>query len=687
MAGLSPVDRGSPLRSVLLLVLGAALSLAGVGRAQTIKVNDPGSGSVPLAGNWQFHLGDDLSWADPGFNDSTWEKIRPDSAWGAQTHPSYTGFAWYRQRIEVDHQEATKAGKLALFIPPVQDAYELFWNGQKLGTYGRLPPDAKWWQSAHGVVYTLPNTSGVLALRVWKAPLSSVDPVDEGGLQGTPLAGDASVLTANEKAVAYERDERRLPDLLISAVTLVVGLLSFLLYLRDTKQGLYLWLALYLVASGLIGSRQLSAFFFGYTFHTNQLITQLLSSSMDISIWLILLALFGMAHQPRWKRVTAWLVAIYLAAQIIDITTILFWERGGVLPWIDGVTTAVYSITPLYVFVIVAVGLVRKNRLSLWPLIIAVCLNGLYSVVLNLAVQGNRFTHWTLGGRLGSIGVHAGIYFFGLGFLLSTLLFLALIFTIAHEQFLERERQSRIELEIKSAQEVQRILVPEETPAIAGLSIASVYRPAEEVGGDFFQVVPLAGGGALIALGDVSGKGLKAAMTVSLIVGTLRTLADYSQSPAAILFGLNRRLLGRTDGGFVTCLVARIDPDGDTTLANAGHLAPFRDAQELPVKGSLPLGLAADTEYDELEFQLHEGETLTLYTDGILEARNPAGELYGFERVAALVGSGRTIEQMVEEACNFGQEDDITIFRVTRLAHSAPAHAARLNLATQIAGA
>ncbi len=686
MVGVPAGGRALQLRSVLLLILAFGF-LAGAGVGEPIKVDDPGPGSVALSGKWQFHLGDNPAWADPNLDDSAWEQISPDTSWGAQTHPSYTGMAWYRARIEVDHSQATKTQKLALLIPPVQDAYELYWNGQKLGTYGRLPPDAKWWQSAHGVVYALPGTSGVLALRVWKAPLSSVDPVEEGGLQATPLIGEASVLTAQEKAVAYERDERRLPNLLISAVTLVIGLLSLLLYLRDRTQGLYLWLSVYLVASGLIGSRQLSAFFFGFTFHTNQLITQLLSSSIDISIWLILLALFGMAGEPRWKRATAWLVAIYLAAQLIDITTILFWEKGGVLPWIDGITTAVYSITPLYVFVIIAVGLRRRSRLSLWPLIVAVCLNGLFNVVTNLAVQGNRFTHWTLGGKLGSIGVHAGIYFFGLDFLLGTLLFLALIFTIAREQFLERERQSRIELEIKSAREVQRILVPEETPAIAGLSIASVYRPAEEVGGDFFQVVALPDGGALIALGDVSGKGLKAAMTVSLIVGTLRTLADYSQSPAAILLGLNRRLLGRTDGGFVTCLVARIDPDGDTTLANAGHLAPFRDAQELPVKGSLPLGLTMDTEYDELAFQLQEGETLTFYTDGILEARNQAGELYGFERVAALVGSDRSIEQMVEDACSFGQEDDITIFRVTRLEHSAPAHAARLKLATQIAGA
>ena len=499
------------------------------------------------------------------------------------------------------------------------------------------------------------------------------------------MLGDSSVLNAQMRSIAYANDERRLPNLLIAAVTLVVGVLSFLFYLRDRKQGLYLWLALYLVATGLIGFRGLAALRFGLTFHSNQLITQLLSSSQDISIWLILLSLFGMAHERRWRRATGWLIAIYLTAQIIDITTILFWEKGGILPWIDGITTAVYSITPLYVFVIIGVGLMRRNRLTLWPLIVVACFSGLFSVVLNLAGQGIRFTHWTLLDTLGGLGFHAGTYFFDLGFVLNTVLFLALIFTITREQFLEREKQARIELEIKSAREVQQILVPEETPAIPGLSIASVYRPAEEVGGDFFQVITLADGGALIALGDVSGKGLKAAMTVSLIVGALRAVAEYTQSPGGILQGLNRRLLGRTDGGFATCLIARIDPNGDTTLANAGHLPPYRDGKELPVNGSLPLGLSPDAAYDEMVFLLHQGETLTFYTDGILEARNAAGELYGFDRVAALVGSDRTIEQMVEEACNFGQQDDITIFRVTRLAESAPAHAARLNLATQIA--
>jgi Stage II sporulation protein E (SpoIIE) len=672
--------------AVLVLVL-AALSQPGTGRAEPLKVNNPGTGSVPLLGNWQFHLGDDKAWADPALDDSAWEQIHVEAPWGSQSHPSYSGFAWYRRRIEVDDSSAGGTKQLALLIPAAQDAYEIYWNGQKLGTYGSLPPRAEWWIVGHANVYPLPGTSGLLALRVWKAPLSSVDPAEVGGFSEAPLLGDASLLAIQARSIAYDNDERRLPNSLMAAVNLVIGVLSFLLYMRDRKQGLYLWLAVYLVAGGLQGLQGLSVFRLGMTWHTYQLVTQLLSSAGDISMWLILLSLFGMMHERQWRRATGWIIAAYLAAQVIDITAIWLWQKGGIMPWIDGISTAVYSITPLYVFLIIGFGLMRRNRPSLWPLILAVCVNGLFSCVVNLAGQGVRFTHWTAGARLQSIGVHIGGYFFSIFVILGTLLFLALIFTIAREQFLERERQARIELEIKSAREVQQILVPEETPAIAGLSIASVYRPAEEVGGDFFQVIATADGGALIALGDVSGKGLKAAMTVSLIVGALRSIADYTQSPAEILLGLNRRLLGRTDGGFATCVVARIDRSGTTTLANAGHLAPYREGKELPVNGSLPLGLTPDAAYDEVVFLLHEGETLTFYTDGILEARNAAGELYGFDRVAALVGSDRTIEQMVEEACNFGQQDDITVFRVTRLTQSAPANAARLSLATQIAGA
>jgi serine phosphatase RsbU (regulator of sigma subunit) len=251
---------------------------------------------------------------------------------------------------------------------------------------------------------------------------------------------------------------------------------------------------------------------------------------------------------------------------------------------------------------------------------------------------------------------------------------------------MERRRQSEIEMEVKSAREVQHVLIPEETPAIPGYSVASVYKPAAEVGGDFFQVMPQTDGGALIVVGDVSGKGLKAAMTVSLIVGTLRTLADYTQRPAEILRGVNRRLIGRIDGGFVTCVVLHIAANGDTTVANAGHLAPFRDGKELPVTGSLPLGLSSNVVYDELTFRLLEDETLTLYTDGIVEARNSRGELFGFDRLSALLDTRPEVGKIVDAAEAFGQEDDITALSITRHAASA-SKAATVNLTAQIATA
>ena len=111
------------------------------------------------------------------------------------------------------------------------------------------------------------------------------------------------------------------------------------------------------MAGGLQGLQQLSIVRLGITWHTYQLVTQLLSSAQDISMWLILLSLFGMTQERQWRRATGWIIAIYLTAQFIDVTTIWFWERGGALPWIDGITTAVYSLTPLYVFFIIGFGL------------------------------------------------------------------------------------------------------------------------------------------------------------------------------------------------------------------------------------------------------------------------------------------------------------------------------------------
>jgi hypothetical protein len=531
----------------------------------------------------------------------------------------------------------------------------------------------------------LPTNQGLLAVRVWKSMLASVDTTTLGGMEAAPRLGDSAYLALQTRATAMELERRRLPVLISSALMLVTGLISLLVFMRERRRWLYFWLALYLIAIGAAGIHNVldtSAGFFG-----NQLYIQLFSCVADLSLWALLLALFGLDQERSWRRWTLALAGLYLAAQTVDIITLLFWQHGGKgLVWTDAITTAIYTIAPLYIVAIVIGGLRRRSQIDLWPLALIISFEGLWVFVRGIAGQGLQITQW--GGLLtwmSNLGFSLGDYRFDMRPILEALLFVTLVFTVAREQYLERRRQTRMEMEVRSAREVQQVLVPEAIPAVPGFAIDSVYKPAAELGGDFFQVIALPDASTLMVIGDVSGKGLKAAMTVSLIVGTLRTLADYTQEPVEILRGMNRRLCGRVRDGFATCVVLRVKANGDATIANAGHLAPFRDGEELPLNGALPLGLSADATYEELAFRLQEGETLTLYTDGIVEARSASGELYGFERVQKLAQERKSAEQIVEAACLFGQEDDITVLSIRRLAAAEEPAEARVNLTAQIA--
>jgi serine phosphatase RsbU (regulator of sigma subunit) len=239
-----------------------------------------------------------------------------------------------------------------------------------------------------------------------------------------------------------------------------------------------------------------------------------------------------------------------------------------------------------------------------------------------------------------------------------------------------QDRNREVEQEMAAARSVQQILIPDQLPAIPGLRIESAYLPAKEVGGDFFQVLPIpnaadpARPSAFIVLGDVSGKGLKAAMTVSLIVGTLRTSARHCTSPAQLLGEVNRSLLGRSDG-FATCLALMVQSSGKFTVANAGHPSPYLSGVEIHTEANLPLGLDADIQYSEITFQLDPDQLCTLVTDGVVEATSPSGELYGFERTQAI--SNQPVNTIAETARQFGQQDDITVLSVKRTVGLKPA--------------
>jgi serine phosphatase RsbU (regulator of sigma subunit) len=170
----------------------------------------------------------------------------------------------------------------------------------------------------------------------------------------------------------------------------------------------------------------------------------------------------------------------------------------------------------------------------------------------------------------------------------------------------------------------------------------------------------------LVVIGDLAGKGLPAAMLVSVLVGAIRGVAEYTSDPAELLSNLNERLVGRAGGGFSTALVGLIRADGRVSIANAGHLSPYLDGREYELHGALPLGVEAGAQYETSQFFLAPGSRLTFYSDGVVEAQNQKGELFGFERGRVL--STQPAAAIVEAAKEFGQSDDITVVAITRQA-------------------
>ncbi|UWZ84537.1 GAF domain-containing SpoIIE family protein phosphatase [Occallatibacter riparius] len=214
--------------------------------------------------------------------------------------------------------------------------------------------------------------------------------------------------------------------------------------------------------------------------------------------------------------------------------------------------------------------------------------------------------------------------------------------------------------ELQAASTVQQLLLQGASRSIPGFQVEPVYVPASEVGGDFYLVYPTPDGSLIAIVGDVSGKGLTAAMRVALILGALRR--ETSAEPADILGALNNALVAQGQLGFTTALCVRIEPNGEFSLANAGHIPPYIDGQEFETAPALPLGLVADQNYETKLARLDPGEQMVLMSDGVPEARSATGELYGFARLPEL--AREPAAQIAEIARRYGQEDDITVLTI-----------------------
>ena len=624
-------------------------------------------GVTTLDGAWQFHLGDDPAWAAAGFDDSGWEPLTADKPWGEQGHANQDGYGWNRRHVWLTPGEQ-EPKDLAILIPAVEDAYEIYWNGQLVGTYGKLPPHPVWYYDLRPKTWGLGAAqSGVLAVRAWKAPFGSYDNGRQGGFHAPPVLGSPVAISAAMSRMDYEWLRSHQFTFALESLYGLVAVLGFTVWLRDRRQWLAFWMACFAAA------KPLAVLLLDLKLPMSLVLGMGLNQPVyvlgDVSMWYVLLLLLDLRREGWLVRLTRILAIAEFAEGIVDGFLTYGFTLPHPLPWqiADLALMPVVVLLELYPFYLIGYAVLHKRKLdpARWIVAVLAFLSQTIFVAGVALSQGSRFTHWTLGDKIDAPLIRILGNPINARTLSEALLLFALVYAVYRYSAESQRQHTRLEEEIRNARAVQQVLIPEAIPAVPGFNVESVYKPAEEVGGDFFQILPMRGGGVLTVIGDVSGKGIPAAMTVSLLVGTVRTLAHYTQSPAEILAAMNQRMLARShDGGFTTCLILRADTDGKITAANAGHLAPYLKCKEMVIENGLPLGLSANAVYTESTVQLADHEQLTLLTDGVVEARSKSGELFGFDRTSAIASD--SAESIAQAAQRFGQQDDITVLTLSR---------------------
>jgi Stage II sporulation protein E (SpoIIE) len=655
--------------------------------ATTIQLGD---NLVPLRKVWKFEVGDSPIdpasrvplWAEPGFDDSSWENvdltpergaIDPVSGlteyvpgWTGKGHAHYWGFAWYRIRIRV---EAKPGVKLALAGPSnVDDVYEAYDNGVLVGSFGDFSKKRPVVYFTQPAMFLLPERPAVeasdervLAFRVWMEPNTLFQGDDVGGFHIAPVLGEAGAVAAKHQMRWLELVRAYALSLVQAVMFGLLGIVALSLILFDRTDRVYLWIGMQLLASAVqytttsigswtqwIGAMPLT------------IIQQVFIIPLVYTGWVMTWRLWFRLRKPTWMpKALAVLVVLLMVSNALGGNIFFTFVSQSVSNIFTWMSIAVRLILVVMMLSNVIQG-IRREGIEGWLVLPAVILGAISGFSAEL-----RLLH-----------VPTSFFLFGSTvtvFQLSNLLLVATLSVLLLRRLVVSIRtQRRMALDVKQAQEVQQVILPQARTKLQGLIIESEYRPAREVGGDFFQIIPNASDGSLlIVAGDVTGKGLKAGMLVALLVGAIRSTAELNSDPDFLLRALNRRLQGRGDA-HATCLALRLEASGDAKLANAGHMPPYLNGQAIGIDGSFPLGMVDVPELSITRFQMKDGDRLMLISDGIVEATDANGHLFGFQRVEELLRGEHSAAELAGAAQSFGQEDDISVICVTRTSAMEP---------------
>jgi hypothetical protein len=648
-----------------------------------------GDSAIPLDGPWKFSPGDSPwsmnpsaetsnllinspDWAQPRFDDSSWSSVdltpKTDSVdpargsagwvsgWTHRGFPHLSGFAWYRLRLTVTNPSQ----QLWLKMPgSFDDAYEIFVNGHDVGEFGEFTHEGASYNFSQPASFPLPRPGSdghmVIAIRFYMTDASLSQMQAAGGMHAPPVIGLAPAIQLLERSEHDANARSYFGEMLTAFLFLLVIPLALWALTASPHEWAWPSLAAALGISVII-----------WCMHTGAELTTSVSTSAYLSASSVLYPLSIFAWVLFWwswfgLRSTRWIAIAsgVLAAAHIAVS----------MAMMPGSSDAAASNLEIFSAATILI-LLAQSALLLFVLregfrrsIDEAILATLPIVAFILA----SFTRYITT----SLEVPYVTRIFGLGFSLvdvERIMMILAVAALAARRFLDSNggRNLTYGSEDEDLEQVQvlqqRVLAPQGLHS-THFEIETEYLAARVVGGDFFVTIIGRDGSLCVVIGDVSGKGLGAAMLVSMLVGAARTRAAQDFDPITMLQTLDERLNGYSGGNFATCLAAQIFPNGVLRVANAGHLRPYLNGCELDLDGSLPLGIAGKLSPSKKQFQLRQGDIVTFMTDGVPEAKNKDGELFGFEQTRVL--SQKSPSDVVSEVKAYGQDDDITVVRVS----------------------
>lgn len=596
-----------------------------------------------------WRAGDNPAWAVPNLDESSWQ---PYSAWipkPGQTH------LWIRCRADLSSLRSVAHPALQV---TAYAAYELYLNDQRIGAEGDLDTGNFSLDSIRSypvAAATLASGPSTIAVRVTRRSLiSNSSPLLHSLPPGVELcAGERSLLDALRAQSILQLVSRLAESMIGYGVVGVLAIMLLGLFVYDRSRLELLLLSV--VCLSLVALRMDE---FGVAARLNY--------SFSACLWILLLGNFG---------VTVAIVPFFfvLARRRVPL---IFWilVAANLLSYIPGLFDVLLDAhQPSWLGLFNAQGMSPfgiAGHLSLcapfvafWPwsriaprqrLLAVLCMLWCAVDLLWYAVELSTFS---LPGPSNPLA-HWGVTLLEARAFITECVLAALLGLLFREQRQITQERALLAGEMQAASEIQRMIAPQLLDTAPGLHAEVAFHPVSEVGGDFYQALRR-GDSTLIVIADVSGKGLRAAMTGTLAVGVLRTLASEGLRPAALLSALNRQAIDLHQEGFITCLCLLVSAGGEVKACNAGHLAPYLNGEEVAFDSGLPIGITPDAAYTEHSFQLAPGDRLTLLSDGVVEAQSRTGELFGFDRTRAL--SMKSAEEIASAALDFGQQDDITV--------------------------